>query len=154
MRLLLARDDVNPDKPDNDCSTPLPGASRNEHEEVVRPPVSWDSITPDQPDNDDTTLLQCSPSKVHEGVVRSPVTQGNDTPEPPPKTSRMRRYRQIIAQHIFPCWVEKRETRPKNGQSISFGHVLEILRWHCIFIHNFHLLAVYIILLELVMDRV
>jgi len=154
-RLLLSRGAINPDKAENDCSTPLQGASSTEHEEVVRPPVSRDSVTPDEPDNNHITPFQCAPGNTHEGFVRSTVTQGNDTPEePPPKTSRMRRYRQIIAEHIFPCWVEKRETRPKNGYSISFGHVLEILRWHCIFIHNFHLLAVYIILLELVMDRV
>jgi len=101
VRLLLSRDAIKPDKPDNDCSTPLQGASRNEHEEVVRPPVSRDSITPDEPDNDHITPFQCAPGNTHEGVVRSTVTQGNDTPEePPPKTSRMRRYRQVIAQYI------------------------------------------------------
>ena len=99
--LLLSQGAINPGKRDNDYPTPLQGALSNEHEEVLRPPVSRGSIIPDEPDNDDTTLLPCAPSKIHEGMVRSPVTQGNDTPEEPlPKTSRMRRYRQIIAQHI------------------------------------------------------
>jgi len=152
--LLLSRGATNPDKPNN-SPVPPQGTSSNYNERALRSPVAPGDVAPDQPDNDDITPLPCAPSDIHEEVVRSPVPQDNDTPEePPPKTSRMRRYRQIIAQHIFPCWVEKRETRPKNGYSISFGHVLEILRWHCIFIHNFHLLALYIILLELVMDRV
>jgi len=94
----VSRDSITPDEPDNDHITPPPCAPGNTHEGVVR---SRDSVTPHEPDNDHITPSQYAPGNTHEGVVRLPVAQGNDTPEePPPKTSRMRRYWQIIAQHI------------------------------------------------------
>ena len=106
VRLLLARDDVNPDKPANDGKTPLWAASSHGHEGVARILLSRGAINPDQPDNNSPTPLPCAPSHEHEEVVRPPTSQDNITPDEPvkpdqapPKTSRVRRYSQITAQH-------------------------------------------------------
>jgi len=106
VKLLLARDGVNPDKPDNYGETPLWVASGRGHEGVARILLSRGAINPDQPDNNSPTPLPCAPSHEHEEVVRPPTSQGNITPDEPvkpdqapPKTSRVRRYSQITAQH-------------------------------------------------------
>ena len=70
MRLLLARDDVNPDKPDNDGQTPLWVASFYGHSGVVRLLLPRDDVNADKPDNDGETPLRWASSNGHEGVVR------------------------------------------------------------------------------------
>lgn len=55
MRLLLTRDKVNPDKPDNDGQTPLWRASWNGREGVVRTPQG--DVNPDKPNNYGQTTL-------------------------------------------------------------------------------------------------
>jgi len=57
--MLLKRDDVNPDKPDN-CgrtplslaATPLSFAARDGHEKVVKMLLERDDPSPDKPDSD------------------------------------------------------------------------------------------------------
>jgi len=60
VKLLLARHDINPDKPDKYGETPLWDASYNGHEGVVRLLVllSRGAIDPEQPDNNSPTPLQ------------------------------------------------------------------------------------------------
>ena len=55
--LLPARDDINPDKPDNNGQTPLLWASLNGHEEVVRLLLARDDVNPDKLDNNGRTPL-------------------------------------------------------------------------------------------------
>ena len=60
MRLLLARDDVNPDKREDYGTTPLQRASINGHEEVVRLLLARGAVN--HPGNDGITsrgLLLC-----------------------------------------------------------------------------------------------
>ena len=52
MKLLLARDDINPNKPDNYGGTPLWQASFNGHEGVARLLLARDDVNPDKPAND------------------------------------------------------------------------------------------------------
>ena len=60
VRLLLARDDVNPDKPDNNDRTPLWVASSQGHQGVVRSLLARGAANPAKPDNDGITPLQCA----------------------------------------------------------------------------------------------
>ena len=50
MRLQLKRDDVNPDKPDNNAKTLLSGATENGHVVVVNLLFAGKDVTPDKPD--------------------------------------------------------------------------------------------------------
>ena len=61
MRLLLSRDDVNPNQPDNSGGTPLLDASYNGHDGMVRLLLARDDIDPDEPDyHGETPLLRAS----------------------------------------------------------------------------------------------
>ena len=55
--LLLARGDVNPDKPDDEDITPLQCASRYEYKGVVRLLLAWGAANPDKLGNDGITPL-------------------------------------------------------------------------------------------------
>ena len=57
VRLLLTRDDINPDKPDNDGRTPLWAASYHGDEGVVKLLLARDNINPSKPNNYDQTPL-------------------------------------------------------------------------------------------------
>jgi len=61
VSLLLARNDVNPNKPTNDGKTPLWWASCNGHEGVVRLLLARGDVNPRQPDNRGQTLGIASP---------------------------------------------------------------------------------------------
>ena len=50
VRMLLGRDDIEPDKPGEDGQTPLLLASRNGHEGVVRALLERDGVNPNKPD--------------------------------------------------------------------------------------------------------
>ena len=81
VMLLLARGDVNPDKPDSDGQTPLLWASKNGHEEVVRLLLARDDVNPDKPDNDGKTPLSWASSNGHEKVVRLLLTRDDVNPD-------------------------------------------------------------------------
>ena len=57
VKLLLARNDANPDKPHNDGRTPLWAASYNGHEGVVKLLLARNDVDPDKLDNDGQTPL-------------------------------------------------------------------------------------------------
>ena len=69
MRLLLARDDISPDKPDNDGRTPLWGASSNGNEGVVRLLLARDDVNPDKQDNRGRTPLEIASERGHTHIV-------------------------------------------------------------------------------------
>ena len=119
VRLLLTRNDVNPTKPNSDGITPLQWASSDGHERAVSLLLSRGAANPDQPDNNDLSQLPPS-SNRHEEVARSLVAQGDvnlDEPDSrdqgPSRISSVRRYRQIIAEHVPRLWVKK-----KKGQEL------------------------------------
>jgi len=61
VKLLLGRNDLNPDKPDNNGKTPVWSASSNGHEGVVNLLFARDDVNPDKPDtNSGTPLLWAS----------------------------------------------------------------------------------------------
>jgi len=50
VEILLRREEVNPDTPDNHCLTPLSYAARAGREGVVRILVRREEVNPDSPD--------------------------------------------------------------------------------------------------------
>ncbi|PUU79999.1 hypothetical protein B9Z19DRAFT_1124325 [Tuber borchii] len=69
-RLLLARDDIDPEKPDNHGQTPLWSACSFGHEGIVRQLLARDDVKPDQPSNDGETPLWIACDKGYVGIVR------------------------------------------------------------------------------------
>ena len=80
VKLLLNRQDVNPDKPDNEGRTPLWWAASQGHELVVRQLLSREDVNPDVPDNHDVTPLCDASTSGHERVVRQLLDRGDATP--------------------------------------------------------------------------
>jgi len=61
VKLLLGRNDLNPDKPDNNGKTQVWSASSNGHEGVVNLLFARDDVNPDKPDtNSGTPVLWAS----------------------------------------------------------------------------------------------
>ena len=69
VKLLLGRDDIDPNKPDEEGQTPLMLAALNGHEEVVRLLLGRDDIDPNQRDNYGQTSLFLAAYKGREEVV-------------------------------------------------------------------------------------
>jgi len=69
VELLLARDDVNPDKPNNYDETPLYWASQSGHEGAVRLLLTRDDVNPDKPDSNGRTPLVIASWLGHEEIV-------------------------------------------------------------------------------------
>ena len=57
MNILLERQGVSPDTPDNSGRTPLYAAAYNGHEGVMEILLGRDEVTPDTPDNDGQTIM-------------------------------------------------------------------------------------------------
>ena len=55
MKMLLGRDDINPDKSGVWDQTPLSRATRNGHEGVVEMLLARDDVNPDKPGNSGRT---------------------------------------------------------------------------------------------------
>ncbi|KFA69488.1 hypothetical protein S40285_09458 [Stachybotrys chlorohalonatus IBT 40285] len=70
MKLLLAKDGINPDSKDNLDRTPLSWAAERGHEEVVKLLLAKDGINPDLKDNSGRTPLLWATKHGHEGVVK------------------------------------------------------------------------------------
>jgi len=70
VKLLLARDDVDPDKPDNNGQAPLWRASSYGHEGVVRLLLPRDDVNPDRLDNEGRTPLWVASRWGQEGAVK------------------------------------------------------------------------------------
>jgi len=67
---LLARKDVNPDKPSDDGRTPLCTASYKGHEGMVKLLLARSDVNPDKPSNEGRTPLWNACFNGHEGVVK------------------------------------------------------------------------------------
>jgi len=80
VEILLGRDDVNPDKPDNYGQTPLWQAGMNGHEGVLKLLLRRDDVNPDKPANNGITPLSRAAFQGHEGVVE--ILLGRDDVNP------------------------------------------------------------------------
>ena len=83
MKMLLRRDDINPNKPDNDDRTPLMGAAWNGHEEVLPVLLGQGDVDPDKPDIHGLTPLIGDAWNGHEGVVQMLLGWGDVNPTSP-----------------------------------------------------------------------
>ena len=57
MKLLLEREEVSPDRPDNHGRTPLSWAAEYRHKEAVRRLLEREDVNPNRPDNRGRTPL-------------------------------------------------------------------------------------------------
>jgi len=80
VKILLGRDDVNPDKPDSNSQTALLCAAQNGHEGVVKVLLERDDIDPDKPSKYGRTALFYSAHNGHEGVVKILLKRGDVSP--------------------------------------------------------------------------
>jgi len=70
VKILLEREEVNPNKPNNHGATPLWFATAHGHEGVVKILLESEEVNPDKPDNYGGTPLMSAAEKGHEGVVK------------------------------------------------------------------------------------
>ena len=83
VRLLLTRNDVNPDKPDNDGTTPLWWASYCGHEGAVKLLLARNDVSPDKPNKHGATPLWTASYGGYEGVVKLLLTRNDVNPDRP-----------------------------------------------------------------------
>jgi len=88
VALLLTRDDIDPDEPDNYGATPLWGASHSGHEGVVRLLLARDNVDPNKQDDDGATPLWGASYNGHEGVVRLLLARDDVDPDKPNNKGR------------------------------------------------------------------
>ena len=69
VKHLLDRQDVNPDKPDNEGNTPLSWAAITGHELLVKQLLDQEDVNPTAPDKNGHIPLWYASRKEHEGVV-------------------------------------------------------------------------------------
>ena len=80
VKLLLEREDVDPEKPNNRNITPLSWAADKGHEGVVRQLLGHEDVKPNNPDNEGDTPLFWAAGNGHEGVVK--LLLGREDVEP------------------------------------------------------------------------
>ena len=81
VRLLLTRDDINPDMACEDRRTPLSGACENGHDGVVALLLARSDVNPNEPDNDGQTPLFWASGNGHEEAVRLLLTWDDINPD-------------------------------------------------------------------------
>ena len=81
LKILLERQEINPDKPDNDDRTPLSHAAKNGHERVIKILLGWEEVNPDKPDKFDRTPLSYAAESGHEGVMKMLLKRGRVNPD-------------------------------------------------------------------------
>ena len=88
MRLLLARRDVDADKPSDNGETPLWRACLNGHDDVVKLLLARYDVNPDKPDNYGRTLLSWASGSGKEAVVTQLLARNGVDPERPDNIGR------------------------------------------------------------------
>ena len=83
VNILLGREEVNPDKPDDGDWTPLTHAAESGHEGVVKILLAREEVNPDKPDDCGRTPLTHAASNGHEGVVKIVLGQEEVNPDWP-----------------------------------------------------------------------
>ena len=69
VKLLLDREEVNPDKPNNDSRTPLSYAAEGRYEGVVKLLLYRGEVNPDKPYYDGQALLSFATMYGHESIA-------------------------------------------------------------------------------------
>jgi len=83
VKILLGREEVNPDKPGSNGRTPLSFAAGRGHEGVVKVLLGRKEVNPDKPDTDDRTPLSFAAQDGHEGVVKILLGRKEVNPDKP-----------------------------------------------------------------------
>jgi len=85
VKLLLEREDVDPNRPDENDQTPLGCAAIEGHEGVVKLMLGREDVDPNHPDMYDRTPLGCAAIEGHEGVVKLLLGREDVDPNRPDK---------------------------------------------------------------------
>ena len=85
IKLLLEREDVDPNRPNKYDRTPLGCAARKGHEGVVKLLLERGDINPNRPDENDQTPLGLAAIEGHKGVVKLLLERGDVDPNRPDK---------------------------------------------------------------------
>jgi len=88
VKILLEREEVNPDKPNNNGRTPLSYAALSGHEGVVKILLEREEVNPDKPDRWGQTPLSDAARDGHEGVVRILLGREEVNPDRPDNRGR------------------------------------------------------------------
>ena len=89
VKMLLERDDVNPDQPDTKYGwTPLSWAAENGHEGIVKMFLERDDVNPDRSDTNGWTPLSLAAENGHEGIVKMLLERDDVNPDQPNTNGR------------------------------------------------------------------
>jgi len=88
VKLLLGREEVDPDKLDIDGHTPLSLAAWDGHERVAKILLGREEVNPNKSNSNDQTPLSLAASDGHEGVVRILLEREEVNPDKPNKNGR------------------------------------------------------------------
>ena len=88
MKLLLEREDVSPDRPENCGRTPLSLAATSGNEGVVKLLLERENVSPDRPANSGRTPLFFAAGNGHEGVVKLLLEREDVNPNMPDNDGR------------------------------------------------------------------
>jgi len=88
VKMLVGRDEVNPDVADEGGRTPLSYAAEGGYGEVVRLLLEREEVNPDKPDNDGRTPLSYAAGGEHEGVVKLLLERDDTSPDEPDNDGR------------------------------------------------------------------
>jgi len=88
VKILLGRDDVNPDNSGRNRHTPLSSAAENGHEGVVKILLRRDDVNPEKPGFLEQTPLCWAAQNGHEGVVKILLERDDVNPENPNEKGR------------------------------------------------------------------
>ena len=83
VKILLGREEVNPDKPDNSGKTPLSYAAQSGHERVVKILLEREEVNPDKLNYSGETALSYAARNGHEGVVKILLGREEVNPDNP-----------------------------------------------------------------------
>jgi len=88
VKLLLGREDVDPNRPDKNDRTPLAWAAGKGHEGVVKLLLGREDVDPNRPDEDAQTPLGWAAIGGHEGVMKLLLRQEGVDPNRPGQYDR------------------------------------------------------------------
>ena len=88
VKMLLGREEVNPDEPNAHGQTPLSYAAAEGNEEVVKILLGREDVNPDRPDNDGRTPLLYAAENGRAGVVKILLGREVVNPDCPDNRSR------------------------------------------------------------------
>ena len=112
VKILLGRDDINPDIPNNDGDTPLCRAAITGREGVVKILLGRDDVNPDKPDDSGRTPLCWAAISGQEGVVKILLGRDDVNPETLDNYGRTPLYYADLYQH-------KRTTAPLQSRKTA-----------------------------------